>query len=195
MTENDFPQNYDLTGEKFEIIPIPSAVLSKNAEPVTEFDDELKTLCKNMLYTMYNAPGIGLAAPQIGVSKRLFVLDVDFSREEVTRADGTVEYELLDLNPQIIINPVITELEGSVTHEEGCLSIPGVYEEVTRPATLTVEYQDINGAKLSLKADELLSRCIQHETDHLNGKLFIDNISLLKRNLIKKKFAKKKKFK
>lgn len=186
-------ENYTLEGEKLKIFSYPAPVLKKTAEPVTEFNDELYDLCKNMLFTMYHAPGIGLAAPQVGKSIRLFVMDTDFSREEITNPDGSIENILGDFNPRVFINPVIKNLKGEVLYEEGCLSVPGVYEDIKRAETLTVEYQDINGIAHTLEADELLSICIQHENDHLNGVIFIEKLSLLKRNMITKKFLKNKK--
>jgi len=186
-------ENYTLEGEELKIFEFPAPVLKKKAEPVTEFNEELQKLCKDMLYTMYNAPGIGLAAPQVGKSIRLFVMDIDFDREEITNADGEVEYRLTNFNPQIFINPVLKNLEGEILYEEGCLSVPGVYEEVKRAQTITVDYQDINGESHSIDCDELLSICIQHENDHLEGIVFLERLSMLKRNLLTKKFLKNKK--
>ena len=193
MENSNILENYKLEGELLQILTYPAAVLKKVAEPVTEFNDDLKTLCKNMLFTMYKAPGIGLAAPQVGKSIRLFVMDIDFDREEVTKADDSIEYKLTNFNPQIFINPVISNQEGEVLYEEGCLSVPGVYEDVKRAETITVDYQDIDGNKHSIDADELLSICIQHENDHLEGMIFLERLSMLKQNLLKKKFLKQKK--
>ena len=118
-------ENYVCEGDLLNIHTYPDPVLTKKAEEVVEFNEELKTLCKNMLYTMYNAPGIGLAAPQIGLSKRVFVIDVDYNREETSEDSG--EYTLSDFNPMIFINPIIKEKVGQTTYQEGCLSLPGVY--------------------------------------------------------------------
>jgi peptide deformylase len=184
-------ENYELTGKELPIVTYPDPVLTKIAEPVTEFNEELQTLCIDMLYTMYHAPGIGLAAPQIGLSKRIFVVDVEFSREETS--EDSDEYVLGDFNPLIFINPVIKKTEGETVYQEGCLSLPGIYEDVKRFATIELEYQDTEGNKHTLNADELLSICIQHENDHLEGKVFIDRLSNLKKVFFKKKLTKAKK--
>lgn len=186
-------ENYKLEGEELEIFTYPAPVLKKVAEPVTEFNDELKLLVKNMLFTMYHAPGIGLAAPQVGVSKRFFVMDIDFEREEVANAEGNEEIRLGNFNPRVFINPKIVEPEGEILHEEGCLSVPGIYEEVKRAEHIKVEYQDMDGNHHVLEADELLSICIQHENDHLDGIVFLERLSMLKRNLLTKKYMKRKK--
>jgi peptide deformylase len=193
MENSNILENYELEGDLLQILTYPAPVLKKVAEPVTEFNDDLKLLAKNMLYTMYKAPGIGLAAPQVGKSIRMFVMDIDFDREEVTKADDTVEYKLSNFNPMIFINPVIKNKEGEILYEEGCLSVPGIYEEVKRAETITVDYQDLEGNELSIDADELLSICIQHENDHLDGIVFLERLSMLKQNLLKKKFLKQKK--
>ncbi len=193
MENSNFLEDYRLEGELLQIFTYPAPVLKKVAEPVVEFNDELRALCKDMLFTMYHAPGIGLAAPQIGKSIRLFVMDIDFDREEVTRADGSTDYTLSNFNPLVFINPVISNKHGEVLYEEGCLSVPGIYEEVKRAETITVEYQDMWGEKHSIDADELLSICIQHENDHLEGIVFLERLSMLKQNFLKKKFLKQKK--
>lgn len=185
--------NYKLEGTELAIFKYPSAVLKKVATDVTKFDDELHTLCKNMLFTMYSAPGIGLAAPQIGKSLRIFVIDTNYKREEITLADESIEYRPHSFKPQIFINPVIKEKEGEILYEEGCLSLPDVYEEVKRAESIVLEYYDLDGNKQALAAKETLAVCIQHENDHLDGIVFIDRLSLLKRNLLRKKFLKKKK--
>jgi len=186
-------ENYELKGQLLNIHTYPDPVLTTIATEVTqdEFNQELKDLCINMLYTMYHAPGIGLAAPQIGLSKRIFVIDVDYSREETS--EDSEEYTLSDFQPKIFINPVIKNKEGEITYQEGCLSLPGVYEDVKRFQSIVVEYQDTDGIKHELPAEELLSICIQHENDHLDGKVFIDRLSTLKRNFFRKKLAKAKK--
>lgn len=185
--------NYSPNGEELKIFTYPSPVLKIIAEPVSEFGEDLKKLCLNMLYTMYQAPGIGLAAPQVGVSERLFVMDIDYKREKITRADGTLDYELSDFNPLIFINPVIENKQGEILYQEGCLSVPNIYEEVKRAQSITVKFQDWDGNPHELNADELLSVCIQHENDHLDGIVFLERLSLLKRNLLTKKYMKKKK--
>ena len=193
MENSNFLEDYKLEGELLQIFTYPAPVLKKVAEPITEFNDELRALCKDMLFTMYHAPGIGLAAPQVGKSISLFVMDIDFDREEVTRADGSTDHTLSNFNPLIFINPVISNKHGEVLYEEGCLSVPGIYEEVKRFETITVDYQDMWGKKQSIDADELLSICIQHENDHLEGIVFLERLSMLKQNFLKKKFLKKKK--
>ena len=165
---------------KRTIIKLPDPLLKTVCEPVTEVDGELLSLLDDMLETMYDAPGIGLAAIQIAVPKRLVTIDI-------TRDDGPRE-------PHFFINPEITwQSEELATYEEGCLSIPEVYEEVERPAECKVRYLDRDGAERELHCEGLMATCIQHEIDHLNGILFIDHISKLKRDRVIKKFAKAKK--
>ncbi len=185
-------ENFRLEGEHLPIYTYPEPVLSKVAEPVTKFDAELARLVQNMLFTMYHAPGIGLAAPQIGVSLRLFVVDVDFEREEVTRQDGSADMEFSNLNPMVFINPVFKTKEGCVLNKEGCLSVPDVYEEVERAEHVVVEYQDLQGKPRTMEADELLAICLQHENDHLDGIVFIDRLSPLKKKFFKTKLLKDK---
>ncbi len=147
------------------------------AEDVDAFDDELRRLIHDMFEVMYAEEGIGLAAPQIGISKRFFVMDVG---EPGTRA-------------QAIVNPVIVEESGSEKGEEGCLSLPGLVGEVERAAKIMVEGQDPDGNPLRLEASELVARCIQHEIDHLDGILFIDRLSPIKRKLLLSKWKKRQK--
>jgi peptide deformylase len=179
-------------GQKLTIYTYPEPVLSQKALEVTDFNTELRSLVKDMLFTMYHAPGIGLAAPQVGQSLRLFVLDVDYERETITNASGKEETRMSGYNPMVFINPVITGTSGSTVFEEGCLSLPGVYEEVKRFQTIHVKYQDLDGKFQELEADDLLSICIQHENDHLNGMVFIERLSNLKKNFYKKKLIKEK---
>ncbi len=190
---NDFLANYELSGNKLDIFTYPAPVLKKVAAPVTEFNDELRAIIKDMFFTMYHAPGIGLAAPQVGHSLRFFVLDIWFEREKVTLADGSTEYRYFDFKPMVFINPVFKNQSGEVIHEEGCLSVPGVFEDVKRAELVTVDYQDMFGNHHTLEADELLSVCLQHENDHLDGIVFIERLSFLKKQLIEKKFLKKQK--
>ncbi len=178
--------NYNISGEKLNIITYPSSSLSKVAEEVEIFDAKLNELCQNMLCTMYYAPGIGLAAPQVGINKRIFVIDVDFKIDE--NDDGVTSYS--NLNPRIFINPIIKNKTGEIESEEGCLSLPGLYEKVKRSQGITVDYFDPLGKQHQLEATELLSICIQHENDHLDGKVFLDRLSLIKKNLLRKKFIK-----
>lgn len=180
-------------GQLLKIFTYPAPILKKIAEPVTIFDTELETLCRDMLHTMYHAPGIGLAAPQVGISKRLFVMDIDFEREELTKADGTTEYQYSQFNPIIIINPIFKAKEGEQIYEEGCLSVPGIYEEVKRAQSVELEYQDIKGNVQKISADGILAVCLQHENDHLDGVVFLERLSMLKKNFLTKKFLKEKK--
>lgn len=191
--KDNFLENYELIGSKLPISVYPAPVLKRVADQVTEFNDELRLLIKDMFYTMYHAPGIGLAAPQVGVSKRLFVLDIWFEREKVTLPDGSVVHRYFDFKPMVFINPVFKNQSGEIIHEEGCLSVPGVYEDVKRAEFVTLDYQDMFGVHQTLEADELLSVCLQHENDHLNGIVFIERLSFLKKQLIEKKFLKKQK--
>lgn len=185
--------NYKLEGEFLKIYEYPAAVLKKIAKPVEKFDEDLKTLVKNMLYTMYKAPGIGLAAPQIGKSIRLFVMDINFNREEVIDENGEKTTVLSGFNPLIIINPKFTLSEGEYIYEEGCLSVPGIYENVKRSLKVVVNYQDIDGNPQTIEAEELLAVCLQHENDHLDGIVFLERLSMLKRNFLTKKYLKKHK--
>jgi peptide deformylase len=160
-----------------EIALLGDPVLRKRAEEVEGFDEDLRALVRDMFATMVAAEGAGLAAPQIGVSKRIFVADIRESRGTPTRF--------------AIVNPRIVEASDEVEGDsEGCLSIPGVSEVVTRPARVVVEGFDPSGAPLRVEADELLARVIQHEMDHLDGVLFIDRLSPLKRSLLLKKYRK-----
>jgi len=185
-------ENYEFKGELLPIVTYPDPVLSTVAKPVTEFNQELELLVKNMLYTMYHAPGIGLAAPQIGKSIRLFVMDVDYDREEVTNAAGKTEMRYTNFNPLVLINPVIKGSGDKILYEEGCLSVPGVYEEVKRFSHIHVEYQDLKGEKHTMEAEELFAICLQHENDHLDGIVFIERLSNLKKQFYKKKLMKEK---
>ena len=146
--------------------------LRENTEVVTDFDENLRDLVDNMIETMFEDNGIGLAAPQIGISKKIAVIDLSFG-EEIG-------------NVMTLINPEILKKEGKCSLEEGCLSVPGIYEEVLRPENVRVRYQDINGNELEKDIDGLLSRVIQHESDHLEGVLFVDRLSAVKRNLLVK---------
>ena len=188
--KDNFLNNYTLAGTKLPIFTYPAPVLKKVAEPVKTFDDKLRGTIRDMLYTMYHAPGIGLAAPQVGIGLRFFVLDIWFEREKITLADGDIEFRYSNFNPLVLINPTLKNKSGEIIHEEGCLSVPGIYEDVKRAETVTVDYQDMFGEYHSLDADELLSVCLQHENDHLNGIIFLERLSFLKKQLIEKKFLK-----
>jgi len=160
----------------YPIVKFGNSVLETPAAPVTEFGNELKKLVEDMFESMYEAKGVGLAAPQIGISKRLAVIDVTF-RE--------------DPNAKLVLaNPEIIHKSGKQTQSEGCLSIPEFRENVTRPKVVTVRAQDINGNWFEKTGEDLLARAFLHETDHLNGKLYISHISALKRDLMKRKIRK-----
>lgn len=166
---------------KLEILTYPDPRLAQKSEPVTEFGPELKKLCEDMLETMYDAPGIGLAAPQVNVHKNLVVIDIDYESSE---DEPPV---LSNKLPRIFVNPKIVKKEGDVVSKEGCLSVPGEYEEVERAERVTVEYQDTDGKPHSIEADGLLAICIQHELDHLDGRLFIDRLSFVKSRSVKRR--------
>src|SRR5579883_1028296 len=160
----------------YPIVKFGDPVLEKPAEPVTAFDDELKKLVADMFESMYAARGVGLAAPQIGISKRLAVIDVSFKEDPEAKL--------------VLANPEIIRKEGRQRGSEGCLSIPEFREEVTRANRVTVRAQDVNGKWYEKTGEELLARAFLHETDHLNGKLYISHISALKRDLMKRKIRK-----
>mgnify|MGYP001387282735 CR=1 FL=1 len=163
-----------------KILVEPDPILRKKCEPVGNFNLEIKKLMDDMLETMYAAPGIGLAAVQIGILKRLIVIDISKEKEKK--------------NPLFLINPeIISKSKNTSIHEEGCLSLPGQFAEIERPAECQIKYIDYNGKKKEIKAKGLLSTCIQHEIDHLDGKLFIDYLSKLKKDMILKKLVKHKK--
>lgn len=160
------------------VLPIteyPERVLLDPAEPVEAFDAELEKLVEDMFETMYKEGGVGLAAPQVGLSLRLFVMDCE-------------GIKLVAANPEII------EAHGEQTGDEGCLSIGKVYAPVTRASTVKLRSQDVRGEWFEREATGLAARCFLHETDHLNGTLFIDHLTPLKRDMVKKRFAKRKKF-
>ena len=159
------------------ILTIPDSKLREICAPIEKVDDSVKKLVDDMFDTMYDAPGVGLAAIQIGELRRLFVLDV--------AKDGKPPKPLVFINPKI----VWTSQDHS-TYEEGCLSIPGYYEEVERPAKVRVQFLNRDGEEQEMEAEGLLSTCIQHELDHLDGKLFIDYLSKLKRDRVMKKYTK-----
>ncbi len=156
------------------ILRFPDERLRTVAKPVTVFDDALRKLVADMAETMYEAPGIGLAATQVNVHQRVVVIDVSEDQKGL----------------QAFVNPVIESVSGMQTYEEGCLSVPGVYDKVDRPSDVRVRYQDLDGKEHVLQTGELLAICIQHEIDHLNGKVFVDHLSQLKQTRIKNKLAK-----
>jgi peptide deformylase len=164
------------------ILTLPDPRLRQVAEPVGEIDAEIRTLVADMFETMYAAPGIGLAANQVGVLKRVVVIDVVRDPDTEPR------------RPITLINPEITWVSEEMrVHEEGCLSIPEYYEEVERPSRCRVTFLDIDGKRQTMDCEGVLATAVQHEIDHLNGKLFIDYLSRLKRSMITRKFSKQAK--
>jgi len=162
---------------KLEILEIPDIRLRTVAKPVTAFDDDLGRLIDDMTATMYSAQGIGLAATQVNIHKRLLVLDVSEGQDQ----------------PRVYINPEIIASEGNETCEEGCLSVPGIYAEVSRAETVHISAQNRDGSTFEEQLDGMHAVCLQHEIDHLDGKLFIDYLSPLKRRMVTKKLEKQRK--
>ena len=161
-----------------KILKFPDQDLRIKAKRVESFDDELKTLTDDMFETMHSVNGIGLAATQIGVAKQVAVIDISPEKNE----------------PLVIVNPAIQILDPSKTedYDEGCLSVPGFFEKISRPSDIKLTYQDLNGKKQEIKPEGLLTKVVQHELDHLNGRLFVDHISELKRRRIRNKIVKQK---
>ena len=161
-----------------KILKFPDQDLRIKAKPVESFDDELKTLTDDMFETMHSVNGIGLAATQIGIAKQVAVIDISPEKDE----------------PLVIVNPAIQILDPSKTedYDEGCLSVPGFFEKISRPSDIKLTYQDLNGKKQEIKPEGLLTKVVQHELDHLNGRLFVDHISELKRRRIRNKIVKQK---
>ena len=165
-----------------EILTEPDPILRQVSQPVDAVTDEIRQLMDDMLETMYAAPGIGLAAIQVGIAKRIIVMDIAMDDEPK--------------NPIYLVNPVVTVTNPELGHyKEGCLSVPDINENVQRPLEVSVEYLDYHGEKQLLQADGLLATCVQHEMDHLEGVLFIDRLSKLKRQLVLQKMRRKKKIK
>ncbi|MDR3749816.1 MAG: peptide deformylase [Acidobacteriota bacterium] len=160
----------------YPIVKFGDPVLEKPAATVTDFDDELRKLADDMFESMYAAHGVGLAAPQIGISKRIAVIDVTFKEDPNAKI--------------VLVNPEIVHTEGRISSNEGCLSLPEFREKVTRPKRVTARAQDLHGKTIEVSGEELLARALLHETDHLNGKLYIHHVSALKRDLIKRKIRK-----
>lgn len=160
----------------YPIVKYGNPVLEKPAEKVTAFDQELEKLIGDMFESMYEAHGVGLAAPQIGIGRRIAVIDVSFKEDPNAKL--------------VLINPEIIHTEGKHTQSEGCLSIPDFRENVTRPNKVTVRAQDVKGNFYEKTGEELLARAFLHETDHLNGKLYISHLSALKRDLMRRKIKK-----
>ena len=159
------------------ILEFPDERLRTIARPVEEVTDEIRSILDDMLETMYEAPGIGLAATQVNVHQRMIVIDTSEEKND----------------PIYLINPEITAVDGVEEMDEGCLSVPGIYEKVSRADRVSIKALGYDGKSFKLEADELLAVCIQHEIDHLDGKLFVDYLSPLKRNRIKKKLEKQRK--
>jgi peptide deformylase len=159
-----------------KILEFPDPRLRTKATPVEAVDDDLRALIGNMFETMYTAPGIGLAATQVDIHKRLLVADVSGEKDD----------------PHVLINPEILEKDGVIATDEGCLSVPGFYEEVERAEHIIVRFLDRDGASVELEAQGLLAVCVQHEIDHLDGKLFVDYLSEAKRTRIRKKLVKER---
>ena len=162
---------------RLTILEYPDTRLRTRAQPVTTFDAALRQLAADMLETMYAAPGVGLAATQVDVHRRMLVADVSETHDQ----------------PQVFVNPEILSREGVAVREEGCLSVPGIFDEVERAARIRVRAQNVEGQFFELDADGLLAVCVQHEIDHLEGKLFVDYLSELKRQRIRKKLEKDRK--
>ena len=171
--------SFEQTGNRImallEILHYPDPRLYKVAEPVAEVNDTIRRLVRDMADTMYAAPGIGLAATQVNVHQQVIVIDVSEAKDEL----------------QVFINPRLVNTDGMQEYEEGCLSVPGIYEKVRRPETVTVEALDADGKPFSLTTDGLLAVCIQHEIDHLKGKVFVQYLSQLKQARIKLKMKKR----
>lgn len=182
-----------------EILEVPDPRLKVVSEPVTVFDDELRTLVADMFETMYDAPGIGLAAIQVGVPKRVLVIDLqpdDPDAEPVAcNHDGHDHHHQPTIKqPRVFVNPEILDPADELsTYQEGCLSVPEVYADVDRPARCRVRWQDLHGAVHEEEMEGLMATCIQHEMDHLEGVLFIDHLSRLKRQMVLKKLDKLRK--
>ncbi len=155
---------------------IPDSVLRVDCPEVTEFDDDLRRLVEDMVETMYAAPGVGLAAPQVGIEKRLAVVDVS-----VGKAEGALK---------VLVNPKIVSQEGKVTDFEGCLSIPDISEKVARPRKIEVEAQDVDGERFTFETEDFEARAVCHEVDHLDGVLFIDHLRGLRREKVKRQIRK-----
>ena len=173
----DYFRWYILHMERLKILEFPDKRLRRVSEAITTFDQGLKRLSDNMLMTMYEEKGIGLAAPQVNKPVRLIVMDISEDRDQ----------------PLVFVNPVVSSFEGKVESNEGCLSVPDIKTDIKRHETITLSAQNLKGTAILLETDGLLSICIQHEIDHLNGKLFIDYISDIKLQRLRKKVAKQNK--
>ncbi len=168
-----------------EILVYPNKRLKEISEPVTEFNEELHTLLEDMYDTMLSQTGLGLAAIQIGVAKRVLILNIpeDESEDAVIKKEDTLE----------VINPVFKSMSGKCKKQEGCLSVPGFYEKIERYSSIVMEYQDRYGEKKTLENDEFLAIALQHEMDHLDGKIFVEKLSIMKRKKFEKLWKKRQK--
>lgn len=174
-----------------EVLKFPDARLRKKGVVVPTVTPEMKALAENMLETMYDENGIGLAAPQVGQSVRLLVIDTrPRDEDDQPTTEGLSELEAAVQQPLVIFNPVIEVQKDKTMYEEGCLSVPGFFESVERAQYVEAKGLDINGKEISIKTDGLLAICLQHEMDHLEGKLFIDRLSFVKSNKIKNRITK-----
>lgn len=191
---------------KLKIFEYPDVVLTQKAKPIAHVDRSYFKIADDMLETMYDAPGIGLAANQVGLLERIVVVDVDYDTVELEDGQLLLEegvdpqsveviggHHLIRRKPIILINPEIIHREGDIAIQEGCLSVPEYQAEVDRSRIVKVQYQDIDGITRMLNAEELLAVCIQHELDHLDGKLFIDRLTTIKRDLARRKLLKARK--
>lgn len=184
---------------KLKIFTFPDLVLTKKADPIPRVEKDLYKFADDMLETMYEAPGIGLAANQVGVLQRILVLDTDYDYEELP--EGVAPPEGAEVvnggiisgrKPMIVINPEIIHREGTIQIAEGCLSVPEYSAEVKRADKIKVQYQDIDGLTKTLSAEGIMSVCLQHEMDHLDGKLFIDRLTPLKKEMARKRLRKER---
>ena len=175
-TAEKTPPQKKFSGKIHTVVKWPDPVLARRGENVTVFDESLETLVEEMFESMYAAQGIGLAAPQIAISKRITVIDVSFRKDPADKL--------------ALINPEVIHVEGKQTEEEGCLSLPEIREKVNRAARVRVRAQNVKGEWFEVEGDELLARALQHEIDHLDGVLFIDRLSRLKRELVLRKIRK-----
>lgn len=185
---------------KLKIFTFPDDVLAKRAKPIQRVEKGLYRVADDMLETMYFAPGIGLAANQVGLLDRIVVIDTEYDWKELEEGEtAPAGVEVVDgglitnKKPQILINPEIIYREGTTAIKEGCLSVPEFQSEIPRSEKIKVQYQDIDGVTRELAADGLLAVCIQHELDHLDGKLFIDHLSPMKKDMVKKKLKQERK--
>ena len=184
---------------RLKIYTFPDKVLAQKAKPIDRVEKSMFKLADDMLETMYGAPGVGLAANQVGILQRILVLDTEYENVEIEEgapspagSEVVAGKLLVNRRPIIVINPEIIQREGEIQFCEGCLSVPEYSADVTRSEKIRLQYQDINGLTKTLDAEGLLAVAIQHEMDHLEGKLFIERLSPAKRNLVKKKLLKER---